>query len=65
MVSLAAANITDSLNIFTLSLTASLLLLAMQCLTVQEAFAAINGRVILAIVVSFLLEYTAHDTPCK
>ena len=62
MVSLAASNVSKSLTIFTLSLAASALLLAMKCLTLRQAFDAIKGRVILAIVATYGLGSALEST---
>jgi len=48
-----AADVRDTWNIFTLSATAAALLVASKCLTIDEAFAAVNGRVLLGIVATY------------
>jgi len=45
MVALAAAGLDPPYTIFTLSLAAACVLIWLQCLTVAEAFACVNGRV--------------------
>lgn len=52
MVAAVAAGLTD---ILTGSATVGMLLVCMQCLSIDEAFAAIKGRVVLAIVMTYSL----------
>lgn len=50
MVALSAA---DAYKIFVTSLAASIILIASQCLTIEQAFESIKGRVVLAIVSTY------------
>eukprot|EP00656_Telonema_subtile_P004511 TRINITY_DN12058_c0_g1_i2.p1 TRINITY_DN12058_c0_g1~~TRINITY_DN12058_c0_g1_i2.p1 ORF type:complete len:448 (-),score=104.20 TRINITY_DN12058_c0_g1_i2:122-1465(-) len=59
MVSLVAAKV---LEIFVASLIATYLLLGMQCITVNQGFRAIKGRVILAILACYGLGHALDNT---
>lgn len=59
MVALSAA---DVYKIFVTSLAASIILIASQCLTIEQAFEAIKGRVVLAIVSTYGLGSALDNT---